>query len=82
MLNAALSGTLNQSEFVKDPVFGFGVPQTCDGVPSEILNPASSWPSRKEYDQKYHQLAARFIDNFKKFAPDCPPEVVEAGPVI
>ncbi len=82
LLNAALSGALNQSEYVKDPIFGFEVPQSCEGVPSDVLNPASSWPSRKEYDQKYHQLAARFIDNFKKFAPDCPPDVVEAGPVI
>lgn len=82
LLNAALSGALNRSDFVKDPVFGFEVPQSCEGVPSEVLNPASSWPSREEYDQKYHQLAARFIDNFKKFAPDCPVDVIEAGPVI
>jgi hypothetical protein len=32
--------------------------------------------------QKYRQLATRFIDNFKKYAADCPPEVVEVGPVV
>jgi phosphoenolpyruvate carboxykinase (ATP) len=77
MLNEALSGNLSQSEFTRDPVFGFEVPQSCAGVP-----PDSSWPSRQEYDQKYHQLAARFADNFKKFAQECPPDVVEAGPLI
>jgi phosphoenolpyruvate carboxykinase (ATP) len=82
MLNAALSGALNRVDFVTDPVFGFEVPQSCDGVPAEVLNPASSWPNREEYDQKYHQLAARFIDNFKKFAQNSPADVIEAGPLI
>jgi phosphoenolpyruvate carboxykinase (ATP) len=82
MLNAALSGGLNDVQFVRDPIFGFEVPTSCEGVPAEVLNPASSWPSREEYDQKYRQLAARFVDNFKKFAPDCPQDVVDAGPVI
>jgi phosphoenolpyruvate carboxykinase (ATP) len=82
MLNAALSGALNRVDFVTDPVFGFEVPQSCDGVPAEVLNPASSWPSREEYDQKYHQLAARFIDNFKKFSQNSPADVIEAGPLV
>jgi phosphoenolpyruvate carboxykinase (ATP) len=82
MLNAALSGSLNEVKFSRDPIFGFEVPNSCEDVPAEVLNPASSWPSRAEYDQKYRQLAARFIDNFKKFAPDCPQDVVDAGPVI
>ncbi len=33
-----------------------------------------------EYDAKYDALAARFIENFKLFAENCPPEVVAAGP--
>jgi len=82
MLNAALNGSLSDTTFVTDPVFGFEVPTACEGVPGDVLNPASSWPSKKEYQQKYRQLAARFIDNFKKFAPDCSQDVVDAGPVI
>jgi phosphoenolpyruvate carboxykinase (ATP) len=82
MLNAALSGSLNNVQFARDPIFGFEVPTSCEDVPAEVLNPGSSWPSRVEYEQKYRQLAARFIDNFKKFAPDCPQDVVDAGPVI
>jgi phosphoenolpyruvate carboxykinase (ATP) len=82
MLNAALSGTLLKSKFKQDPIFGFDVPVSCDGVPAEVLDPSSAWPSQKEYRDKYEQLASRFIDNFRKFAQDCPPEVVAAGPVI
>ena len=82
MLEAALSGSLLGSEFVQDPVFRFEFPRSCDGVPAEVLDPSSSWPSRDEYMDKYQQLATRFIDNFKKFATDCPPEVMESGPVL
>jgi phosphoenolpyruvate carboxykinase (ATP) len=82
MLDAALSGLLLKSEFKKDPVFGFEVPTSCEGVPPEVLDPSSAWPNKKEYREEYKQLATRFIDNFRKFAPDCPPEVINAGPVI
>lgn len=82
LLNAALSGELHKSEFVKDPVFGFDVPKTCEGVPSNVLDPANSWPSKEIYMQKYKQLAARFIENFKKYETGCPPEVIKAGPKI
>lgn len=82
LLNAALSGALLDVEYKKDPIFGFEVPVTCEGVPADVLDPSSSWPSKSEYQEKYRLLASRFIDNFKKFAPDFPPEVSESGPVI
>ncbi|MBP1601761.1 MAG: pckA, partial [Acidobacteria bacterium] len=63
-----------------DPIFGFAVPKTCEGVPTEILDPANTWPSRDEYFRKYDALAARFIENFKLLAAGCPPHVVESGP--
>ncbi len=80
LLNAALDGSLAKSKFVTDPVFGFQVPTSCEGVPPEILDPAASWTSREEYTNKYRQLASRFVDNFKRFEAGCPPEVVQAGP--
>ena len=80
LLNAALSGKLLNVQFAADPVFGFAVPMSCDGVPSNILNPAESWPNKNAYMQKYRELASRFIENFKKFEDGCPPEVIKAGP--
>ena len=82
MLKAALTGTLLDQEFITDPIFKFEVPRSCDGVPSDVLDPSSAWPSQEEYMSKYRQLAMRFVDNFKKFASDCPPEVIKAGPVL
>jgi hypothetical protein len=32
--------------------------------------------------KRYISLAARFIDNFKKFSDGCLPEVINAGPKI
>ncbi len=82
MLRAALSGALNGIEFKTDPVFGFEVPKTCPDVPAEVLDPSSSWPDKDEYWKKYRQLAARFVDNIKKFKDATPPEVMAAGPKI
>ena len=82
ILSAALSGALADVEYVEDPVFGFQVPKSCPGVPAEVLDPASAWPSRKAYLDKYRQLAGRFIDNFRKFAAEAPADVAAAGPKI
>ena len=80
MLNAALSGQLRDVEFTTDPIFGFQVPKTCPDVPDQVLDPATSWPNRELYVQRYRQLAARFIDNFKKFDTVEAREVEKAGP--
>ena len=82
MLNAVLSGELEGVEYKTDPIFGFNVPKSCPNVPNDVLDPSSSWTNKEEYLKKYRSLAARFIDNFKKFAEQCPPEVISAGPKI
>ncbi len=82
LLNAALSGKLDAVEYVTDPIFGFAVPKTCPDVPAEVLNPASSWHDKNLYLQRYRALAARFVDNFRKFEQGTPPEVLAAGPKL
>jgi phosphoenolpyruvate carboxykinase (ATP) len=82
LLSAALGGDLDDVAYYEDPVFGFSVPTSCPGVPESVLYPAQSWPSEEHYNKKYRQLAARFIDNFHKFAPEVPPEVRAAGPQL
>jgi phosphoenolpyruvate carboxykinase (ATP) len=82
LLSAALTGKLANVKYAKDPVFGFDVPTTCDGVPASVLNPAESWPNMELYLDKYRTLAARFVQNFKKFLTNCPPDVRQAGPSI
>jgi phosphoenolpyruvate carboxykinase (ATP) len=81
LLNAALDGKLLDVEFARDPVFGFEVPKYCEGVPEKVLDPVQTWEDPAAFQDKYLQLAALFIENFKKFASGAPPEVAKAGPV-
>lgn len=82
LLTAALNGSLDNVEYYTDPVFGLQVPTFCPDVPADVLFPSKSWPSKEEYNRKYRQLAARFVENFRKFAPHVEPEVRDAGPAI
>ena len=82
LLNAALDGSLHGVEYVKDPVFGFEVPKSCPGIPDSVMDPSSSWPDKAAYQTRYRSLAARFVENFKKFEEGCAPEVIAAGPKL
>jgi phosphoenolpyruvate carboxykinase (ATP) len=82
LLNAALTGKLEDVKYTKDPVFGFLVPMTCPDVPTEVLSPSSSWGDKKEYERRYRDLAMRFKENFAKFTDSTPQEVIEAGPKV
>lgn len=80
LLNAALSGGLSNVEYYTDPVFGFRVPKTCPEVPKDVLYPEQAWHNPEEYWRKYRSLAARFIDNFKKFNISISEDIRSAGP--
>jgi phosphoenolpyruvate carboxykinase (ATP) len=80
LLNAALDGKLENTEFRKDELFGFNVPTQCPDVPENVLDPSSSWGNKDEYWGKYDALAARFIENFKLFEKGCTQSVRDAGP--
>lgn len=82
LLNAALTGQLDDVSYKQDPIFGFGVPEHCPNVPDEVLIPSSSWADKQEYDRRYRDLAMRFKQNFAKFEDGTPVEVKEAGPKI
>ncbi len=80
LLNAALSGALNQVTMRPDPVFGFEVPVAVDGVDPEILDPRNTWANVNAYDERAADLARRFVTNFEPFERFVDPRVREAGP--
>jgi phosphoenolpyruvate carboxykinase (ATP) len=80
LLDAALDGKLENTDFRKDELFGFKVPTSCPEVPENVLDPSSSWGNKDEYWGKYDALAARFIENFKLFEKGCTQSVRDAGP--
>ena len=79
MVAAALSGQLDTSELRTDPVFGLAVPTGIPGVPSEILDPRSTWPDGAAYDEQAKKLAGMFKKNFEKF-PNASEGIRNAGP--
>jgi phosphoenolpyruvate carboxykinase (ATP) len=80
LLDAALSGALEDVPYRVDSVFGFEVPERCPGLPDDVLHPERAWPSEDEYWARYHELALRFVGNFRKLEHECPPGLVAAGP--
>jgi phosphoenolpyruvate carboxykinase (ATP) len=68
IINAILSGKLKDAPTQKDSIFGLHVPQSCDGVPAEILMPRNTWKNGSDYDAKARDLLARFEKNFQTFA--------------
>ena len=80
LLNAALNGLLKDAEYRIDPRFGFNIPQSCPGVPAEILNPRDTWEDSSAYDDQADQLASMFKENFGQFAADTPEAIRSSGP--
>ncbi|HGY91619.1 MAG TPA: phosphoenolpyruvate carboxykinase (ATP) [Planctomycetes bacterium] len=65
MLNAALSGKLDDVPCDTHPVFKMRVPTTCPDVPDEILNPRNTWSDKDAYDAKAAELLAMFQKNYE-----------------
>jgi len=80
MLNAALTGQLDDIEYVVDPFFNLNVPVSCEGVPAEVLNPRSTWKDKNAYDKTAKKLANMFIENFKEYEKGTAKEIIAAGP--
>ena len=75
MLNAALDGTLEKGSFVQDPNFGVLVPESCPGVPDEVLNPKNTWADGAAYDAQAHNLCRLFEENFTQFEAEVTDDV-------
>lgn len=68
LLNAALSGALDDAEFRPDSAFGLMIPRAIEGVPAHVLDPRESWADKAAYDRQAAELIARFEKNFDRFA--------------
>jgi phosphoenolpyruvate carboxykinase (ATP) len=82
MITAALTGKLDQVEYSTLPLFELEFPTTCEGVPSELLNPRNTWADASNYDETANNLAAKFVKNFEKFAQETSPEILAAAPKV
>ena len=67
ILEAAISGKLNDEKFEKHSFFGLEIPRSICNVPSDMLNPRNAWQNEKDYDKKAEYLVNLFRKNFKEF---------------
>jgi phosphoenolpyruvate carboxykinase (ATP) len=67
LLATVLDGSLAESEWRVDPVFGFRIPVKVAGVDTAILNPRDTWKNKAAFDAQAKKLAGMFRDNFKKY---------------
>ena len=81
MVDAAISGKLDDVETRQDPIFGLHVPVSVPGVPDEVLMPRQTWADPAAYDEQAKKLAAMFRENFEEFAADVSEAVRVAGPI-
>jgi phosphoenolpyruvate carboxykinase (ATP) len=82
MVRAALDGRLDGVPTVTDPIFGVEVPTSCPDVPSELLQPRTTWADPDAYDRQARALAHMFVENFAAYADGVSPSVRAAGPRI
>lgn len=82
MIDAIQNGDLADVEIAVDPEFGFEVPLTCPGVPSEVLIPRNTWEDKAKYDETKAKLVKLFQDNFKAFEEGVNAEIANAGPKV
>jgi len=80
MLNAALNGKLDKVEYETDQFFNLQIPKSCEGVPSEVLNPRNTWKDKNAYDEMAMKLAGMFVNNFKEYEAETEKEIASAGP--
>jgi phosphoenolpyruvate carboxykinase (ATP) len=82
MVAAALKGQLDKLAYKHHPVFGFSIPESCPGVPAELLDPSNTWADKAAYEKQANELGQKFVRNFEKYADQATPEILSASPRI
>jgi ATP-dependent phosphoenolpyruvate carboxykinase len=81
-VDAILDGTIKDTTWETDPVFGWDLPQSIPGVDSNVLKPRNTWPDPKEYDEAEKKLAAMYVKNFEKYAGTGEVDYTQFGPKV
>ena len=83
IIDAILGNEINEVETHNIPIFNLAVPKSVKNVPSDLLDPRSTWDTLDNWNKKAQDLAILFINNFKKFCDDDHgKKLVDSGPQI
>mgnify|MGYP002623929014 CR=1 FL=1 len=83
IIDAILGGDILKAPTKKIPHFNFEVPTALPGVDTQILDPRDTYACSNDWEEKAHDLAARFIKNFEKYTTnEAGKALVAAGPQL
>ncbi len=83
IIDAILSGAINETPTKMIPHFNFEVPTELPGVDSHILDPRDTYADVSVWESKAQDLASRFIKNFAKYTTnEAGKALVAAGPKL
>jgi len=83
IIDAILSGEIDNAETIEVPVFNLAVPVSLSGVSDGILDPRDTYSDVSEWDAKATDLAKQFIDNFERYTDTAEGKgLVAAGPQL
>ena len=68
IIDAIHDGILQNIPCHAHPLFDLEVPESCPGVPTEILAPRRQWESSESYTAAAQRLESLFAANYSKFA--------------
>ena len=80
MITSALEGKLDNVDYTTHEIFGLAMPNECENVPADMLNPKNTWADKEAYDTKANHLANEFVKNFKKFEDNANADILAAAP--
>ena len=82
ILDAIHDGSLANAEYESFGLglFDFQIPKAVNNVPSELLNPATTWSDRSAFEDQLKKLAGMFAEAFVQHENEVKPEVLKAGP--
>ncbi len=83
IIDAILSGDINNAPTKQIPIFNFEVPTELPGVDPAILDPRDTYADAAEWEAKAKDLAERFNKNFVKYTGnEAGKALVPAGPQL
>jgi phosphoenolpyruvate carboxykinase (ATP) len=83
IIDAIHSGSIENTEWVKDEVFNVLVPTGVEGVDAHVLQPKNAWEDHAGYEATAKKLANMMVDNYRQYT-DVPQgaEFEKFGPVV